>query len=113
MHTATSELRTVEMELRSAIEKRIYTIHGQQVMLDSDLAMTYGVEIRVLNQAVKRNRDRFPEFFPFQLTQSETEILKSHFVISSRVYCGRVTLRKTRASPLFHIEIQLFTRPAE
>jgi hypothetical protein len=41
MHTATSELRTVEMELRSAIEKRIYTIHGQQVMLDSDLAMTY------------------------------------------------------------------------
>jgi hypothetical protein len=102
----------MEKELLPAIENRIYTIRGQQVMLDSDLAMIYGVETRVLNQAVKRNRDRFPEFFCFQLTKSEAEILKSQFVISSGVYGGRVTFRKTRASPLFHIELQLFTRPA-
>jgi hypothetical protein len=58
----------MEKDLLPAIEKRIYTIRGQQVMLDSDLAMLYGVETRVLNQAVKRNRDRFPEFFCFQLS---------------------------------------------
>lgn len=47
----------MEKDLLPAIEKRIYTIRGLQVMLDSDLAMMYGVETRVLNQAVKRNRD--------------------------------------------------------
>jgi hypothetical protein len=79
----------MEKELLPAIENRIYTIRGQQVMLDSDLAMIYGVETRVLNQAVKRNRDRFPEFFCFQLTKSEMEILKSQFVISSAHHGGR------------------------
>ena len=79
----------MEKDLLSAIEKRIYTIRGQQVMLDSDLAMLYGVETRVLNQAVKRNRDRFPEIFCFQLSLSETEILKSQFVISSAEHGGR------------------------
>jgi len=79
----------MEKDLLPAIEKRIYTIRGQQVMLDSDLAMLYGVETRVLNQAVKRNRDRFPEIFCFQLSLSETEILKSQFVISSADHGGR------------------------
>ena len=79
----------MEKDLLPAIEKRIYTIRGQQVMLDSDLAMMYGVETRVLNQAVKRNRDRFPEIFCFQLSQSETEILKSQCVISSADHGGR------------------------
>ena len=79
----------MEKELLPAIENRIYTIRGQQVMLDSDLAIMYGVETRVLNQAVKRNRDRFPEFFCFQLNQSETEILKSQTVISSVEHGGR------------------------
>lgn len=54
-----------------AIESRILTIRGKQVMLDRDLAELYGVETRVLNQAVKRNINRFPEDFMFQLTREE------------------------------------------
>ena len=53
------------------IESLIRVIRGQQVMLDSDLAMLYGVETKALNQAVKRNINRFPEDFMFQLTQDE------------------------------------------
>lgn len=57
------------------IERRIYTIRSMQVMLDRDLAELYGVETKVLNQAVKRNITRFPEQFRFQLTQPETDQL--------------------------------------
>lgn len=56
-----------------SIQSRIFTIRGQQVMLDSDLAELYQVETRVLNQAVKRNMDRFPVEFMFQLTREEFE----------------------------------------
>lgn len=62
------------------IESLIRTIRGQQVMLDSDLAMLYGVETRTLNQAVKRNIKRFPEDFMFQLTQDEASHSRSQFV---------------------------------
>jgi len=62
---------------------KIYEIRGLKVMLDSDLAELYGVETRVLNQAVQRNINRFPEDFMFQLADTEWEILKSQFVISS------------------------------
>ena len=65
------------------IKDMIYTIREQRVMLDKDLAELYGVEVRVLNQAVKRNIKRFPEDFMFQLDREEWEILKSHFVTSS------------------------------
>lgn len=61
------------------IESLIHVIRDQQVMLDSDLARLYGVETRVLNQAVKRNIERFPEDFMFQLTKEEC--LKSQIVI--------------------------------
>ena len=61
----------------------IYTIRGKQVMLDSDLAGLYQVETRVFNQAVKRNSNRFPEQFRFQLTEEEYKNLKSQFVTSS------------------------------
>ncbi len=61
----------------------IKVIRGQQVMLDKDLAQLYGVETRALNQAVKRNIDRFPEDFMFQLTKEEFEHWKSQFVISN------------------------------
>ena len=54
------------------IEKRIFTIRGKQIMIDRDLAELYQVETKVLNQAVKRNIDRFPEVFRFQLTEEET-----------------------------------------
>jgi len=65
------------------IKNMIYEIRGHQVMLDSDLARIYQVETRVLNQAVKRNIDRFPSEFMFQLTEEEFENLKSQFVTSS------------------------------
>jgi len=59
-----------------SIEMRILTIRGQKVMLDADLAELYGVPTKVLNQAVKRNADRFPEDFMFQLTAAEkTEVV--------------------------------------
>ena len=57
--------------LQSSIESRILNLRGKQVMLDRDLAELYGVETRVLNQAVKRNINRFPEDFMFQLTREE------------------------------------------
>jgi len=65
------------------IRSMIYEIRGQQVMLDADLAKIYQVETRVMNQAVKRNIDRFPPEFMFQLTQIEHDNLKSQFVTSS------------------------------
>ena len=67
----------------SAIRSKIYLIRGQQVMLDSDLADLYGYEVKAMNQQVKRNINRFPEDFMFQLTQDELKILKSQIVTSS------------------------------
>jgi len=60
----------------------IYVIRNQQVMLDSDLALLYQVETKILNQAVKRNLQRFPERFRFQLTKDEYQFLKSQIVTS-------------------------------
>jgi hypothetical protein len=65
------------------IEKAILLIRGQKVMLDADLAVLYDVETKVLIQAVKRNLERFPEDFMFELTQEEFAILRSQFVTSS------------------------------
>ena len=73
------------------IENKIFYIRGVQVMLDNDLAEIYRVETRVLNQAVKRNIERFPEDFMFQLTEIEWEDLKSQNVMSSE-HGGRRTL---------------------
>ena len=64
------------------IEAKILLIRGQKIMLDKDLAELYGVETKVLIQAVKRNIERFPEDFMFQLTKEEFEILRSQFVTS-------------------------------
>jgi len=63
------------------IESLILTIRGKQVILDRDLARLYGVETRVLNQAVQRNIERFPEDFMFKLTKEDVEFLKSQNVI--------------------------------
>jgi hypothetical protein len=65
------------------IRSRIHEIRGQRVMLDFDLAQMYGVKVKALNQAVKRNIERFPDDFMFQLTKGEWEILKSQIVISN------------------------------
>ena len=65
------------------IQNKIYEIRGMKVMLDFDLAAMYGVETRRLNEQVKRNMERFPEDFMFQLTKGELELLKSHIMYSS------------------------------
>lgn len=65
------------------IEQSIVVVRGHRVILDEDLADLYGVETKALNQAVKRNEDRFPEDFAFQLTDQEWENLKSQNVTSS------------------------------
>ena len=65
------------------IDRAILMIRGHKVMLDADLASLYGVEAKVLNQAVKRNVERFPADFMFQLTAEEVDRLRSQFVTSS------------------------------
>ena len=67
----------------SEIGNMIYTIRGQQVMLDHDLAVLYGYDVKRLNEQVKRNINRFPEDFMFQITQEELTNLKSQFATSS------------------------------
>lgn len=62
------------------IQNKIYEIRGCRVMLDSDLAALYQVETKVLKQAVKRNIERFPEDFMFELTKEEVECLRSQIV---------------------------------
>ncbi|MCA9428797.1 MAG: ORF6N domain-containing protein, partial [Candidatus Omnitrophica bacterium] len=70
------------MEL-SIIKEKIFTIRGHKIMLDFDLAELYGVETRVLKQAVRRNIDRFPDDFMFELTKEELENWRSQFVMSN------------------------------
>lgn len=76
------------MEQLQIIQSKIYEIRGQKVMLDRDLAEMYGVETRALNQAVKRNIDRFPEDFMFQLTDEEVLYWKSQIVMSNSIKMG-------------------------
>lgn len=76
------------MDQLQLIQSKIYEIRGQKVMLDRDLAEMYGVETRVLNQAVKRNIERFPEDFMFQLTDEETTDWKSQIVMSNSIKMG-------------------------
>ncbi len=70
------------------ITSKIYLIRGFKVMLDRDLAELYGVETRVLNQAIKRNEKRFPNDFMFQLTEKELENWKSQNTLSSKEKMG-------------------------
>lgn len=70
------------------IEKKIYLIRGQKVMLDKDLALLYGVKPIRLREQVKRNRKRFPEDFMFQLSEKEIDSMVSQNAIPSRKYLG-------------------------
>lgn len=72
------------------IQSKIYEIRNQKVMLDFDLAQLYEVETKVLNQAVKRNADRFPDDFMFQLTEKEFESNRSQFVTGSQKHRGNL-----------------------
>jgi hypothetical protein len=78
-----------ESEQASAIEPLIVQIRGHRVVLDTYLAELYGVSTKQLNQAIKRNRDRFPEDFAFQLTSLEAANLRSQFVTSSSTTAPR------------------------
>ncbi len=70
------------------IQNKIFTLRSQQVMLDRDLAELYQVETRTLKQAVKRNIDRFPDDFMFEITESEIDMMVSQNVIPSRQHLG-------------------------
>jgi len=74
-----------ELVTQEVIEARIFIIRGHKVMLSTHLADLYGVEARVLIQAVKRNKDRFPTDFIFKLTWEEVQSLRSQFVILEKV----------------------------
>jgi hypothetical protein len=74
------------------IERRIYLIRGQKVMIDEDLAELYGESTKRLNQQVTRNRNRFPEDFMFQLTKNEAASLRLQFATSKKGRGGRRTL---------------------
>ena len=69
--------------VQKTIQSKILALRGQEVMLDRDLAMMYGAPTSRLNEQVKRNRERFPKDFMFQLTKKEFKNLKSQFAISS------------------------------
>ncbi len=70
------------------ISQKIYLLRGKKIMIDRDLAELYGVETKVLNQAVQRNLERFPGDFMLKLTQAESKNLRSQFVTSSSGYGG-------------------------
>jgi len=71
-------------DLIEQVAERIYTVRGIRVILDRDLAALYGVETRTLKQAVRRNIERFPDDFMFQLTMDEDKSLRSQNVILKR-----------------------------
>ena len=70
------------------VDSKIFVLRGQRVILDTDLAELYGVQVRQLNQQAKRNAKRFPPAFRFQLSSHELKILKSQNVISSKGHGG-------------------------
>jgi ORF6N domain len=69
--------------LAKRADSRILLLRGQKIILDSDLAELYGVEVKHLNQQLKRNRKRFPGDFLFRLSQREFQLLRSQFVTSN------------------------------
>jgi hypothetical protein len=76
-------MNELTLAINDSIKNKIYTIRGLQVMLDSDLAELYDVETKVFIQAVKRNSERFPQNFMFQLSEEEYQNLRSKIVTSS------------------------------
>ncbi len=77
-----------ELVVQGEISSKILTLRGQQVMLDRDLAELYQVETRRLNEQVKRNLDRFPDDFMFQLTEGELKNWKSQYATSNKEIMG-------------------------
>ncbi|HSS41138.1 MAG TPA: ORF6N domain-containing protein [Solirubrobacterales bacterium] len=84
-----SKTEPLELIAAPAIDKRIFVVRGRQVMLDEDLADLYGVETKRLVEQVKRNLDRFPEDFMFQLDKEEAAALRSQIATSNTGRGGR------------------------
>ncbi|MDQ6609646.1 MAG: ORF6N domain-containing protein, partial [Bacteroidota bacterium] len=94
------------MVIIQSIQNRIYEIRGERVMLDKDLAALYEVDVKVLNQSVKRNIKRFPKDFMFQLTKEEFEELRFQFETSENSSHSRsqiVTLKTGRGSNIKYL----------
>ncbi len=94
------------MKIIKSIQNRIYEIRGERVMLASDLATLYEIEVRVLNQAVKRNIKRFPKDFMFQLTKEEFEALRFQIETTESGNSSRsqfVTLKTGRGSNIKYL----------
>jgi hypothetical protein len=116
-------------QLAISVESRIVMLRHQRVILDSDLAELYGVPVRQLNQQVKRNRERFPTDFMFQLMAKEEESLRSQIVISKKGRGGRryppyaftehgaimaaTVLNSTRAAEMSVFVVRAFVRMRE
>jgi len=83
---AKKELQALVTEQK--ILNRIYVVRGEKIMLDRDLAELYGIETRALKQAVKRNKERFPKDFMFEMTSKEIDGMVSQNVIPSKSYFG-------------------------
>lgn len=99
MAKPTHRLLDERLALVQRVEESIYLIRGQRVMLSHDLAELYGVELRALTQAVKRNPERFPADFVFILENQDVAILKSQSVISTLAWGG------SRSTPLAFTEL--------
>ena len=94
------------MKIIKSIQNRIYEIRGERVMLDRDLAVLYEIEVKVLNQAVKRNIKRFPKDFMFQLTMEEFEELRFQIETLENTNSSRsqiVTLKTGRGSNIKYL----------
>jgi hypothetical protein len=87
-----TRLKQASVAALDHIGTRIILVHGQKVLIDADLAALYGVQTRVLNQAVKRNRERFPSDFMFRLSPKELSIWRSQFVMSN--LAAKMALRR-------------------
>lgn len=101
------------MNIIQSIQNRIYEIRGERVILDRDLADLYEVEVKVLNQAVKRNIKRFPKDFMFQLTKEEFEQLRFQIETSKTDISSRsqiVTLKTGRGSNIKYLPYNFRTR---
>ncbi|MFA6315130.1 MAG: ORF6N domain-containing protein [Candidatus Paceibacterota bacterium] len=89
MQTSAPDTKPISIIPMEVIERRIYLIRGQKVMLDSDLAELYGVSTIRLNEQVRRNLSRFPQDFMFQISKNEYESLRSQIAISNTGRGGR------------------------
>jgi hypothetical protein len=90
----TKSINPAQIVAGPQIERHIRVIRGQKVLLDQDLALLYGVPTKILNQAVRRNLDRFPDDFMLQLSAEEASALRSQIVTLKREEAGTRNMRR-------------------